>query len=182
MSIIPKSVGTILILGALAGCAGDDGATPDTSTPPTPGQSPTGTPGVRPAMKTDPAPKLGGGKMEAAKPGTDPAPTADKKTDDAPKIEGPTKAESPKPSGAAAKLSDDDLKGIKELSAKAEQDAAIAQAVCPVSTHNLGSMGKPLKVTAEGRTFYICCDSCEDKVKTDGKAVVAKLDKLTGGK
>ena len=59
--------------------------------------------------------------------------------------------------GAAAKLSAEELAGIKELP-QAEQDAAIAQAVCPVSTHNLGSMGKPLKVTAEGRTFYLCCD------------------------
>ena len=94
------------------------------------------------------------------------------------KVEGPKAS---KPAGAAAKLTADDLAGIKELP-KAEQDAAIAQVVCPVSTHNLGSMGKPLKVTAEGRTFYICCDSCEEKVKTDGKAVVAKLDKLKAGK
>ena len=28
-------------------------------------------------------------------------------------------------------------------------------------------MGKPIKVTAEGRTFYICCDSCEEEVKTE---------------
>jgi hypothetical protein len=180
MNIIPRSVGTILILGALAGCAGDDGATPDAGTPPTPGQSPTRTAGGRPSMKTDPAPKPGEGKMEGATPGSNPTPTVDKKADDAPKIEGPSKAEAAKPSGAAAKLTADDLKGIKELP-NTEQDAAIAQVVCPVSTHNLGSMGKPLKVTAEGRTFYICCDSCEDKVKTDGKAVVAKLDKLKAG-
>ena len=86
-----------------------------------------------------------------------------------------------KPAGAAAKLAADELAAIKELP-KAEQDVAIAQAVCPVSTHNLGSMGKPLKVTAEGRTFYICCDSCEKEFKTDPKAVIAKLDKLKAGK
>ncbi len=34
---------------------------------------------------------------------------------------------------------------------------------------NWASMGKPIKVTAEGRTFYICCDSCEDEVKTNAK-------------
>jgi len=168
MRIIPKSVGTIAILGALAGCAGDDGASSD-ATPPSPGQS---------AIKTipAPAPKIAapagepGGQMEAA-------PAVGKKTDTAPVLEPPAKGDTPKPKGAAAKLSADDLKGIKELPA-AEQDAAIAQAVCPVSTHALGSMGKPVKVTAEGRTFYICCDDCQDKVKTDGKAVVAKLDKL----
>ena len=46
---------------------------------------------------------------------------------------------------------------------------------------HLGSMGKPMKVTAEGRTFYICCDGCEEDVKTKGKEIVAKLDKLKGG-
>ena len=39
-----------------------------------------------------------------------------------------------------------------------------------------------MKVTAEGRSFYICCDSCEDEVKTNGKAVLAKLDKLKDSK
>ena len=76
----------------------------------------------------------------------------------------------------AAKLSDKNLPQIKKLPA-AEQDAAIAQAVCPVSTHNLGAMGKPLKVTAEGRTFYLCCDGCEDQFKADPKKFIAKLDK-----
>ena len=98
-----------------------------------------------------------------------------------PAIEGPSKTDTAKPSGASAKLSAKELDGIKELP-QAEQDAAIAQAVCPVSTHNLGSMDKPLKVTAEGRTFYICCDGCEEDVKTKGKDVVAKLDKLKSDK
>jgi YHS domain-containing protein len=38
-------------------------------------------------------------------------------------------------------------------------------------------MDKPIKVTAEGRTFFLCCESCEDKVKSDPKGVIAKLDK-----
>ncbi len=63
-----------------------------------------------------------------------------------------------------------------------EQPAALAQAVCPVSGHHLGSMEKPIKVTAEGRTFYLCCDSCEDKVKANPKSVIAKLDKKADGK
>jgi hypothetical protein len=178
MNIIPKSVGSILILGALAGCAGDDGAAPEPSTPPSAGQAPTKSVSAPPKVKiAEDSAKPGEGAMETAKPGTNPAPAPGKKTDDAPIVEGPTS----KTTGAAAKLTADDLAGIKELP-KAEQDAAIAQVVCPVSTHNLGSMGKPLKVTAEGRTFYICCDSCEEKVKTDGKAVLAKLDKLKAGK
>jgi YHS domain-containing protein len=31
-------------------------------------------------------------------------------------------------------------------------------------------------VSAEGRTFFICCEGCEEKVKSDPKAVIAKLD------
>jgi hypothetical protein len=174
MNIMTKSIGAIVILGALGGCAGDEGATP-AATPPSAGQSrpPMGSP---PAAKLeDSAAKPADGKMEAK-----PSIPAPGKKDDAPKIEGPSKTDT-KPSGAAAKLSEKELKGIKELP-EAEQAAAIAQAVCPVSQHNLGSMGKPMKMTAEGRSFYICCDSCEDEVKTNGKAVLAKLDKLKDSK
>jgi hypothetical protein len=32
-------------------------------------------------------------------------------------------------------------------------------------------------VTYEGRSFYLCCKSCEPKVKADPKAIIAKLDK-----
>ena len=35
-----------------------------------------------------------------------------------------------------------------------------------MSTHHLGSMEKPIKVTAEGRTFYLCCEGCEEEVKS----------------
>ncbi len=126
----------------------------------------------------DPAAKPGDGKMQApsAAPTAAPAP----KGDEAPKIEGPSKTDTTKPAGSGVKLSTKELTAIKELP-QAEQDAAIAQAVCPVSTKHLGGMGKPMKVTAEGRTFYICCDGCEDEVKTNGKAIVAKLDKLKAG-
>jgi hypothetical protein len=178
MNIMTKSIGAMVILGALAGCAGDEG-TPAPGAPPSAGQSPAVKPagGSGPMKIEQPAAKPDEGKMIPS----DAAPAAGKKVEDAPKIEGPSKTDTSKPSGASAKLSEKDLAGIKELP-QAEQDAAIAQAVCPVSTHNLGSMGKPLKVTAEGRTFYICCDSCEDDVKTKGKDVVAKLDKLKAGK
>ena len=180
MNIMNKSIAAIVILGALAGCAGDEGTPPATDTQPSPGQGPAVKPktGAGAMIKPDqPAAKPDDGKMEPSSV----APTDGKKTGEAPPIEGPSKTETPKPSGAAAKLSAKELAGIKELP-EAEQDAAIAQAVCPVSTHNLGSMGKPLKVSAEGRTFYICCDTCEDDVKTKGKEVVAKLDKLKADK
>jgi hypothetical protein len=178
MSIIPKSVGSLLILGALAGCAGDNGAAPEPSTQPSPGQAPTRTAGASPAVKiANETAKPGEGKMETAKPDTSPAAATDKKADDSLKVEGP----STKPAGAAAKLTDEDLAGIKQLP-KAEQDVAIAQVMCPVSSENLGGMGKPIKVTAEGRSFYLCCKNCEKDVKDDPKGVLAKLDKLKAEK
>jgi hypothetical protein len=178
MNIIPKSVGSILILGALAGCAGDDGAPPASSTPPSAGQAPSNAPGGPPPVKiVKESAKAGGGNMEPAKPSISAAPAPGKKTDDAPIVEGP----SAKPAAAAAKLTEDELAEIKKLP-QAEQDAAIAQVVCPVSSENLGGMGKPVKVTAEGRSFYLCCKNCEKDVKDDPKGVLAKLDKLKAGK
>jgi YHS domain-containing protein len=114
---------------------------------------------------------------EMKPPPTSPAtkPADAKKGDDAPPIEGP-KAESAKPASAAVKLTAEELDEIKKLPA-AEQAAAISQAVCPVSNHHLGSMEMPVKVTAEGRTFYLCCESCQDKLDANPKGIVAKLDK-----
>jgi Archaeal TRASH domain len=39
-------------------------------------------------------------------------------------------------------------------------------------------MDTPIKVSAEGRTFYICCAGCEGDIKDDAKSVIAKLDKI----
>jgi len=146
---------TTVLLGAAAGCAGENEPAPGPSAPPS-------------EIKSDPAARL---KLNPAPPAA-PEP---KKGDEAPKVEGP-KAENSKPAAAAAKLTADELAAIKELPA-AEQELATQQLVCPVSSHHLGSMGKPLKVTAENRTFYLCCDSCEEELKANPKAAVAKLDK-----
>jgi YHS domain-containing protein len=151
MNLIRQSTWTILILGAAAGCTDDGAAPPDAPS------------SAAVTVKPD----------STAIPPAPPLPAA-KKTDEPPQVEGP-KTESGKSGAAAAKLTADEVAAIKELPA-AEQPLATKQVVCPVSAHNLGSMGKPIKVTAEGRTFYICCEGCEEKVKSDPKAVVAKLD------
>jgi len=175
MKAFRKSTWTIMILGASAGCAGDEPATmPDTGpvTPPAITKPPP--PPTKDTMK-------GEMSKEMTPPATSPAaPDEGKKDDAAPKIEGP-KADTAKPSASAAKLTADEVAAIKELPA-AEQAAATAQAVCPVSDHHLGSMGMPIKISAEGRTFYLCCDSCEEKVKSNPKAVIAKLDKTSSAK
>jgi glucose/arabinose dehydrogenase len=152
MNVIRKSTWTILFLGVVIGCTTEEEAAPPPAAKPN-----------YPAEGTKDAPPV-----------SPPATGESKKNDEAPKIEGP-KAENSKPDGAVV-LTSEEIAAVKELP-EAEQAAASKQGVCPVSTHNLGSMGKPIKVTAEGRTFYICCDSCEDKVKSDPKTVIANLDK-----
>ncbi|AMV38692.1 hypothetical protein [Planctomyces sp. SH-PL62] len=159
-----------LILALVFGCGSEEDATspatnreapgmppppPRHRPPPTPGGRPRG-PGRRPDAVV-PAP------TEAA-----PAPADETKKEAEPTLEGPTAGE--------VKLSDEEIAAIKKLPAD-EQDAALKQAVCPVSDEHLGAMDMPLKVTAEGRTFYLCCEGCKKAVEEDPKAVIAKLDK-----
>jgi YHS domain-containing protein len=164
MNATCKSVCSIVLLGLVVGCGGES----DTAAPPPAdggakaNYPPTGKAGA--TIKSPASSTAGSGSA----PGAKPADT--KKGDEAPAVEGP------KADNKDSKLTAEELAAIKELPA-ADQAAAIAQAICPVSTHHLGSMDKPVKVTADGRTFYICCDSCEDKVKSDPKGVIAKLDK-----
>ncbi len=47
--------------------------------------------------------------------------------------------------------------------------------VCP-SLALIGSMGKPVKITAKGKTFFLCCAHCETKFKEDPDKVLAKLN------
>ena len=163
MKAIHRMAWAALMLGITIGCAGEENAAP----PANPAM-PTG--GAKPAPPVPPGPA----KETPSKDMTPPPPPADTKKPaaDGPKMEGPKtgKAEAP-----AAKLSDEELAEIKKLPA-AEQDVAIEQAICPVSQHHLGSMEKPVKVTAEGRTFYLCCDTCQDDLKADPKGIIAKLD------
>ena len=84
MNIMKKSFGAIVILGALVGCAGDEGASPSTAEP-SPGQSPVRKPGPMVGKKTDePAAKPGDGKMEtpSAAPTVAPAPKGRRRPED----------------------------------------------------------------------------------------------------
>lgn len=46
-----------------------------------------------------------------------------------------------------------------------DRELAEKQKVCPVSGEPLGSMGKPMKVTVEGKDIFVCCEGCVDAVK-----------------
>ncbi len=79
-------------------------------------------------------------------------------------------------SSAEPKLSDGEIAEIKKLPAD-EQPIAMAQMTCPVSGGKLGAMDMPVKQVVDGKTFFLCCSECEDKVKADPAAVLAKLKK-----
>jgi YHS domain-containing protein len=152
-----------VLLLAMIGCnSGDESAAP----------APAGGGAPAPGVKSDPTERKGP-PPQTAPDATKSDPS--KKSDDAPKVEGP-KADNPKSPGGASSLAAKELAGIKELP-EAEQAVALKQLVCPVSGDSLGEMGKPVKVTYEGRSFYLCCKSCEPEVKADPKAFIAKLDK-----
>jgi hypothetical protein len=163
-----KSAGIGLIALAAIGCASEEDTPPPTDAPvAVPGKvSPTG-PGAGPSQSQSAAPTAAA-PSEAPKSG-------DEKAEAAPTVEGP-KGETPKADAASGGFSAEQLANIKQLSPE-DQKLAMAQKVCPVSNDRLGEMGKPFKIAAEGRTFFLCCDGCEKDVKADPKGVIAKLDK-----
>lgn len=78
---------------------------------------------------------------------------------------------------ATASLTEEEVAEVKKLP-EAEQAAALAQIVCPISDEHLGSMGAPLKVEHAGKTyFFLCCKGCSKQFAADPAAAVAKLAK-----
>jgi hypothetical protein len=113
-------------------------------------------------------------------PESTPAPTPAPVADKAPTAPAPAAKEEAAPETAATAkpvtLSAEEIAEIKKLPPD-EVDVALKQLVCPFSGENLGSMGKPFKITVENQTFYLCCGGCEKDVRKDPAAVVAKLKK-----
>lgn len=102
----------------------------------------------------------------------------------APASEAPAPAETEKapeasaddaaPAETAVALTEDEIAEIKKLP-EADAEAALKQKVCPISNENLGAMGTPIKVEADGKTAFLCCDGCKEEFEKDPKAVLAKL-------
>jgi YHS domain-containing protein len=65
---------------------------------------------------------------------------------------------------------------LAELSS---EDRALVekQKTCPVSGEPLGAMGKPYKVTIQGKVVFLCCAGCEAKLKENPEKYLAKLPK-----
>lgn len=81
------------------------------------------------------------------------------------------------PAAKPVALNAEEKSEIAKLTLKVDQDAALAQAKCPVSGEPLGSMGVPIKLTSEGKSLFVCCKGCTKDFEKDPKAVFAKLGK-----
>ncbi len=134
-------------------------------------------------MQTDSYRKMNE-KAAAKTPGVDAGPSAEiaKKEADADKPKGD--ADKPKddaPKTSAVNLSADEIAEIKKLPA-ADQDAALAQKICPVGEddgkpNHLGVMGTPVKVEVNGKTAFVCCKSCVDDLKKEPEKYLSKIGK-----
>jgi len=174
---IRKALWGSALLVSFVGCANEEptGENP----PPGPAIAPGAPAPVTPAPATTPE-KTGEMKKD------EPPPAKPEEPKDGPKLEAPAEKAAPKEEGKAEEkkadaspaketLTSEDLAQIAKLPAD-DKALAMAQIVCPVSGEHLGSMGAPVKVTAEGKTFLLCCKSCNADVKKNPKEVVAKLN------
>lgn len=69
------------------------------------------------------------------------------------------KAEEPALDFASSRLTAEQLAQIAKLPAD-DQTLAKQQVLCPDSLQPLGSMGKPLKVSVNGDSVFVCCKGC----------------------
>jgi len=86
----------------------------------------------------------------------------------------PQPAAQPQPTDWKQGLDAETVEAMSQLTDET-RPAALAQETCPVSDKALGSMGKPLMVTVDGRQVFLCCDGCEQDIKTEPGKYLSKL-------
>ena len=59
----------------------------------------------------------------------------------------------------------------------ADREIVRTQQLCPVADMKLGSMGKPVKVDVNGRSVFICCEGCRERLLAEPQKYLAKLPK-----
>jgi len=184
MIAIRKAWWATALLAVFAGCNNEE---PTGENPPPPPPAVVKTPGDTgaPVDKKDEAPKDDTKKSEGDMPKDESKGAAAK--DEGPALtppantpaKGEDKGEAPKDetkkeASAKPALSAVEVAEIEKLPAD-ERTVALKQVVCPVSGKHLGSMKTPFKTTAEGKTFFLCCEGCDEEVKENPKQVLAKL-------
>jgi YHS domain-containing protein len=113
-------------------------------------------------------------KGELDKPKAEGDAKKDEKADDKGKAE--DKKDGDK-AAANVTLTPDQVATINKLPDAKDRELALAQKVCLISGEPLGDMGVPFKVTAEGKTGFLCCKGCKQDFDKDPKSALAKLGK-----
>lgn len=88
----------------------------------------------------------------------------------------PTASESSESTDWQAGLDEEVVVALSELS-ESDRQAALEQKTCPVTDKQLGSMGKPPKVSVEGTDVFLCCDGCEAEIKGNPEQYLAELSR-----
>lgn len=88
----------------------------------------------------------------------------------------PVDQELPAETAAAPEEVPAEVAAAREELPEADRQLVAAQKVCPVSGKSLGAMGKPIKVTVDGRDVFICCEGCEEPLKSEPQKHLATLD------
>ena len=70
---------------------------------------------------------------------------------------------------------------VFHLTRNAEEQAIAAQQICPVSGKKLGSMGRSIKVSVQGRDVYVCCQGCVNTLKRSPEKYLARLPRTNSG-
>ena len=52
----------------------------------------------------------------------------------------------------------------------------VANKICPISGHEVGEMGEPVKVEYKGKTYSLCCTMCKKDFDKDPEGTVAKIE------
>jgi Cu(I)/Ag(I) efflux system membrane fusion protein len=59
---------------------------------------------------------------------------------------------------------------------ESDEQLMARQKICPVSGDELGTMGPPVKMEIKGRTVFLCCPACKDKILAEPDKYLAMLD------
>ena len=83
----------------------------------------------------------------------------------------------PPPPGEDANNEEREIRDALSQLSTSDLKLALQQVTCPVAEQKLGTMGPPIKVDVEGRSVFICCESCRQKLLEQPAKYLARLPK-----
>jgi Cu(I)/Ag(I) efflux system membrane fusion protein len=98
----------------------------------------------------------------------------------APAANASNQAASTEPQTASPEAGDEIAAALAKLSPE-DRKLAEAQKTCVVSEGELGSMGTPIKVEHNGKTYFLCCEHCREPFENDPEKYLAKSKSRTDG-